>query len=180
MMMHLSLFGILLLGLGASAAPFNFQPQHPINGLNELQAIESVRHSVELYPLYVDSKNFSAFSEIFTSDLVATYAPCPVFHGPTALGTFLQDALSPVVTQHHLGTQVIDIIDRNSANATTYIRAFHFAGSGVGPNQTLEIFGRYEDQLRPGPDGVWKIFERNSIVMVCLPSFRRSFIEHYA
>lgn len=130
-------------------------------------AFQSIRNTLNTYPLAIDSKDFPALSSVFLPDAVANYsAPLGILTGLPTIEHELAGDLAPVTTQHALSTSVIDVsTDGQSANTKTYFTATHF-GHGIYNGQIYTAYGRYEDLLILGTDG-WRIKSRHLVYMVC-------------
>lgn len=87
-----------------------------------------IHNTLALYPLSIDSKNYTALSRVFTCDVVANYsAPLNVVTGLSHLQAVLSESLFYVSTQHSFATQVIDVFDGGrEAKSLTYFTATHF------------------------------------------------------
>ena len=108
--------------------PLSLTPQGP-------SAQDQIRNTLAHYPLAIDGKNFAALNLVFTADAVANYsAPLNVLNGLKAIETTLELNLRPVLSQHALSTQVIEIsTGGKSAKSVTYYTASHFGqGAKVG------------------------------------------------
>ena len=105
--------------------------------LQDADIQNQIRNTLAHYPLAIDGKNFDALDLVFTADAVANYsAPLYVLSGLDEIMRVLQRSLSPVLSQHTYGTQVIEIEKgRKTAKALTYFTANHF---GVG-NSTGKV-----------------------------------------
>jgi hypothetical protein len=150
----LPLFATLSLALFAVGDVF----QNPID-------IDSIRNTLALYPLSIDSKNFAGLALVFTPDAVANYGqPLGVLNGLSEIQQTLSTALANVLSQHSLTTQHITLLDNNNATATTYVIASEF-GVGVYNGQLLTIWAKYDDLLRTN-SGSWLIYDRLVTYMV--------------
>ena len=91
-----------------------------VNG-QSLTTWEQIHQTLSTYPLAIDSKNFGLLSQVFTTNAVANYSTgTGVLTGLPNIETTLQQELSPVITQHLLGTMKIDIAaNGTAANSTT-------------------------------------------------------------
>ncbi|KAL3463456.1 hypothetical protein BJX64DRAFT_287474 [Aspergillus heterothallicus] len=160
----------------ASATP-SAQPQpqpYPLASLPSLfppradpdpTPIESIRQTLALYPLAIDSKNFSSLSLIFAPDAVANYsAPLGVLTGLPEIESVLNASLACVTTQHSLGTQVINVLSHEMARSVTYYTAAHF-GKGDLSSETAVVYGQYQDIWKKARDGTWRIVGRDLVYM---------------
>ena len=109
------------------------------------------------YATAIDTKNWSLFRGLFTSDCVFDVSG-QRFHGIDALTEHMEALHEPLDgSRHHLGNFVIEV-DGDTAGATSYLDALlvrrrHPNGS------TLRVTGSYEDDLRR-ESGRWLIHER--------------------
>lgn len=103
--------------------------------------IEQIRNTASIYPLIIDSQAFDQLTLVFTQDVWANYSTgVGVLDGIANVTAALSASLEYVETQHHLGTQVIDIDPSGSyARSLTYYRAVHFRKGqmGVAPAGTV-------------------------------------------
>ena len=130
--------------------------------------ILAIRNTLALYPLSIDSKNFSMLASVFSPDVVADYAPpIGVLNGLSAVQTTLEEELKPVMTQHSYGTQYINKLANGSeARAVTYYTASQF-GTGSKTGQVLYSYGQYQDYLiKNMSSGQWFIQDRTLVYMV--------------
>jgi len=127
----------------------------------------AIRNTLALYPLSIDSKNFSMLSAVFAPNVVADYsAPIGVLNGLSAVQTTLEEELKPVMTQHSYGTQYIDKLASGwEARAVTYYTASQF-GMGSKKGQVLYSYGQYQDYLvKDTSSGQWFIQDRTLVYM---------------
>lgn len=142
----------------------------------DLASIEAIRQVAALYALAIDGRDFEALREVFTDDARANYSdPIGELQGVQAI----IDALPPGLTvfpstQHHLGTQYIQICGPNNAVSVTYFQASHYfvpytgVGDTIGNDQVLIDRAQYQDVWGRQRDGKWKITNRNLVRMVCI------------
>ena len=116
--------------------------------LQDADIQNQIRNTLAHYPLAIDGKNFDALDLVFTTDAVTNYsAPLFVLAGLDEIKRVLQRSLSPVLSQHSYGTQIIEIEKgRETAKALTYFTASHF---GVG-NATGKVCHPFSAQGRQG------------------------------
>lgn len=127
--------------------------------------ILAIQNTLALYPIYLDTKEFTSFASIFTPDVYANYSgPYPWIGLPELQGN-LSSFLVNVTTQHSLTTQYIQMLEQGKANVTTYLIAQHF-GSGAYEGEMATAYGKYEDTLKLTSDRVWKVSTRTYIPMV--------------
>lgn len=123
--------GIPLPSLPDLFAP-NRNPSPP-----DLVAESQIRNTLALYPLSIDSKNFTALSSVFHPDAVANFSePLNVVTGLPEIMSAIESALGLFAgTQHIYGTQTIRVDDaRECARSVTYFSAAHF-GKGEAEGQ---------------------------------------------
>jgi SnoaL-like domain len=96
---------------------------------NALSTWKQIHQTIHTYPLAIDRKNFSLLREVFTPNAFANYTgPLSSLTGLQAIETALTVSVANVLSQHLLGTIVIDIHkDQKSANSTTYFQASLFS-----------------------------------------------------
>ncbi|KAG6903134.1 hypothetical protein C0995_004681 [Termitomyces sp. Mi166 len=138
-------------------------------------SVLAIKDTINHYPLAIDSKNFSALSNIFTVDAIANYSPpLGVLSGLETIQNVLQSSLAPVTSQHGLSTQTVTLFSNTEANTTTYFTAQQF-GMGIWEGQLFTSYGRYEDHLILTRDG-WRIDRRHLIYMV--GHFEAAYLQH--
>ena len=127
------------------------EPQDPT-------ALAQIANTLALYPLAIDGKDLSQLKNVFFADAVANYsAPIGVLKSLPVIEKTLGPLLAPVTTQHHLGTQVIDLLPGGcKARSLTYFTASQF-GKGKYEGEALYVYGQYQDFLARDKDGIWKI-----------------------
>jgi SnoaL-like domain len=164
-------FSILLTLLTNLIFPFlalgNGQPQNPSD-------ILAIKNTLAKYSIAIDSKNFdNGLPAVFTEDAIANYTlPTGVLNGLPAIIQTLSNSLVNFTTQHSLTTQLIDIVGNNKAESVTYLMATHFGIDGtIYEGLVSKAFSKYEDKLRVD-HGVWKIYHRLELDMVCSISTR--------
>ncbi|KAJ5960016.1 uncharacterized protein N7479_007166 [Penicillium vulpinum] len=127
--------------------------------------IEAIRNTLAIYAFAIDGKDFGALDKVFTSDAVANYsAPLNVLTPLSTIKSVLGTSLACVTTQHHLGTQRIDVLSPITAKSVTYFRAAHF-GKGDLENEVAYAYGQYQDNWQRQASGTWRIVHRNLVYM---------------
>ena len=102
-----------------------------------------IRNTMAHYPLAIDGKNFAALDLVFAADAVANYStPLNVLTGLPQIEAVLEQALAPVLSQHALSTQVIEIEKGGeTAKSVTYFTASQFGmGNMTGKVSKLDQF----------------------------------------
>lgn len=127
----------------------------------------AIQHTINQYPLAIDSKNFDKLSDVFTDDAFADYGvPVGVMNGLPQIKSVLNSSLFNVTSQHSLTTQSIDNVKNGKADATTYVIATEFGKEGTQfDGLMIVIYARYEDKLKDTHDG-WRIYHRVVVFMV--------------
>ncbi|KAK3672500.1 hypothetical protein LTR78_007550 [Recurvomyces mirabilis] len=100
--------------------------------------LEEIRYTLNLYPIIIDGKAFSALDQVFTATAVANYSsPLNVLTPLSTIKTTLAASLAPVNTQHSLTTQFIEISPGAcTARSVSYYTAAHF-GVGIYEGEVL-------------------------------------------
>ena len=163
---------LVLLALDTSAqtpiAFFDLPTAYPLS-LKQQPAVsqEQIRNTMAHYPLAIDGKNFAALDLVFTQNAVANYsAPLGVLIGLPQIKAVIQQALAPVISQHALSTQVIEIEKGNrKARSVTYFTASQF-GTGNKTGKVLYSYAQYQDSWVKVGDEEWRIYQRNLVYMV--------------
>jgi hypothetical protein len=154
-------------------------PRQKFSKLANLADIEEIRQALSQYPFSIDSRDFGALSDVFTTDAIANYsAPLGVLNGLPAIETTLSAALSQFSgTQHQLGTQRIRLCEKDTAISATYYRAVHYLNATGGALQVIDdsgvliAYSQYQDSWVK-LNGTWKIAYRNNVYMVSFSSRR--------
>ena len=129
--------------------------------------IVQIQQTLNLFPLSVDTKNYSLLADIFTSDVTANFLIGSVLHGLEAVQQQLETHLKGLVSHHSLTTQSVVVGEnRDTASATSYLIA-NFFGQGDLARQVLTNYGQYADTLVRDPGtGGWKVNNRTLILTV--------------
>ena len=124
---------------------------------------EEIHQTLHKYPLAIDFKNGLLFTDVFAPDAFANYTgPLANLTGIDVIRDSLLASVNGLVSQHQLGTTLIDICCTSSkhANSTTYFTANLVS---VKPSKTAGdftvLFGNYRDQLVVTSEG-WRIKQR--------------------
>ena len=180
---HLSLIAIL-----TCAAHNDAHPAH-------LSTWVQIHQTLHTYPLAIDGKDSALFSQVFAPNAVANYTgPLANLTGLNAIVTGLQASVANLLSQHHLGTTVInvhedkksvkrdagfdgEVLDERdglyavgqdgatTANSSVYFTANLFGtGKKYPANAHVYLYGRYEDDLVKLKQG-WRILKRQLIFM---------------
>ncbi len=129
--------------------------------LDELAAIEAIKQLKARYFRHIDTKDWSAWAEAFTDDVVYYDDPTPfpsttepVRAGKDAFVGFVREALDPCMTVHQGHTPEIEILDDRSARG---IWALHVVTRADGNDRVA--YGHYHERYEKGADGRWRIKE---------------------
>ena len=83
--------------------------------LDELIAIEQIKHLKAQYFYHVDSKNWDGLGALFTDDCRFELEEAPELFGPAAFLETIKPHISDAITVHHGHDPVIDITGPDSA-----------------------------------------------------------------
>lgn len=123
--------------------------------LLEKVAIEEV---LNRYAIALDSRDWNALDQVFTSDATALYHGPGHFQGREAIVGLVRSVLEKCgATQHLLGNVRISL-DGEKAEAKCYLQAIH-AGKGAYEGKVMTFWGEYRDKLVKTVDG-WRISYR--------------------
>lgn len=131
-------------------------------------AIVEIQQTLNLFPISVDTKNYTILADIFTVDATADFVVVPTVHSLAAIQQVLQASLAGLVTQHSFTTQVIKIQNRREASAITYLIG-NFFGQGELAGQVLSNYGQYQDSLRFVDGQGWRVDNRTLVNTVSSP-----------
>lgn len=141
----------------------------------DTDAIAAITQGLSLYGIALDTKNFTALSGTFTSDIFAAVAPGGPIVGLPAYEAFLASNLSPYKTQHISTTVFAYDIGNGAAQSISYQQAIYF-GSGSLVGQIVTFYERFDDIWRKSEaDGSFKIAKRSLNIFVSRPLSRSCF-----
>lgn len=134
-------------------------------GYGPLTVWEEIHQTLNTYPIAIDSKSGALFSQVFTPDAFANYTgPLSNLRGLRNITVALQASVANVLSQHQLGTTVINIQD-DKANSTTYFVASLFGTGKKYPTTAyVYLYGQYRDTLVRLEQG-WRIKTRYLVFM---------------
>lgn len=121
---------------------------------------EAISQTLNTYPIAVDFKRADLFPKIFTENVFANYTG--YLSNVTGLNNFTEALLlsvSSLITQHQLGTTLIDIANSSYANSTTYFTANLVSIAPATQGSFSILFGLYRDTLVGTQQG-WRINTR--------------------
>ena len=137
----------------------------PPVGVADPYVIEAITQGLALYDIAIDTKNFSALSGAFTTDVVPNVAPVPI-KGLAAYEAFLQADLAGSRTKHTTDTVFVSNIEPYTAQSISYSDAIYF-GRGSALGQQFTFYERFDDVWsKDKVDGSWKISERSLVFFV--------------
>ncbi|KAF7887917.1 uncharacterized protein EAF01_011071 [Botrytis porri] len=125
---------------------------------------ELIRNAIANVAISFDMNTFENLRNSFTKDCVADYTgSLGLMNGIATVIQQLQKTIGHVSTFHSLSTQVIRLTGDNTAEATTYVTASHFAD-----DKSFFAEARYLDKLVKVTEGVnvkWLIDHRLTTMM---------------
>lgn len=137
----------------------------PPVGVADPYVIAAITQKLALYDIAIDTKNFSALSGTFTTDVAPNVALVPI-KGLAAYEAFLQADLAGKRTKHTTDTVFVSNIEPYTAQSISYSDAVYF-GRGSALGQQFTFYERFDDVWsKDKVDGSWKISERSLIFFV--------------
>ncbi|TGO18337.1 hypothetical protein BTUL_0010g00060 [Botrytis tulipae] len=110
---------------------------------------EIIRNTIASVAISFDMNTFEELRNSFTEDCVADYTgSLGLMNGIDTVIQQLQKTIGHVSTFHSLSTQVIRLTGNNTAEATTYVSASHFAD-----DKSFFAKARYLDKLTKLTEG---------------------------
>jgi hypothetical protein len=126
----------------------------------EFRALEALKAR---YFRLMDTKQWDAWRELFTDDLVFTMetTPVPTTDEPVTVGgdefvEHVSRALRTAVTVHHGHMPELELLDARTARG---VWAMFDWVDDVRTGRGIQGFGHYHEQYRKGGDGRWRIAE---------------------
>ena len=118
---------------------------------------QQIEQSLIAYCMQLDRMDLAALAALFTDDCEVDFGDDPRLKssGSAALAQSMQRVWRWVRTSHHLSNVVIDFVNDDTANVTSYVYAWH--ENPDGSNAT--ILGRYLDRF-VRQSGRWLIAQR--------------------
>ena len=121
---------------------------------------DKIRNTISNYAIALDDKNWALLEEVFTTDCEICYPqPLGTLRGLQTTKDTLSHTIGHLSTQHALSTQVINVTDKGTATATTYITASHFLDdrSFVSMGKLCDTLVNISDDLN---NAQWRISTR--------------------
>ncbi len=126
-----------------------------------LEDIEAIHQLKARYFRHLDTKNWSAWREVFTDDVEFYNDPTPLPTGTTPIRQggdefvgYVSQALANCVTVHQGHMPEIEILDEHQARGIwamfDYVKDNDQDEARIG-------YGHYHEEYRKGPDGQWRI-----------------------
>lgn len=95
--------------------------QPPESILDRLESESKIRNKLALYAIATDGKNYSALSNVFTSDVVLNFVPTyGVVRGLDTFQGVLMKTLAQVDTQISFGTELVKVFEDNPCIASSF------------------------------------------------------------
>ncbi|KAL9583853.1 MAG: hypothetical protein Q9212_002471 [Teloschistes hypoglaucus] len=130
----------------------------------EAMTIGSIHNVLALFNLALDSKNFEALRDVYTTDIKARVARVPTNDIDSLIRFYNGTALGDVVTQHTAHTIFVYDLQRESAKSISYANALYFSKVQEGQIFARDVdtfYERYDDVWQRQKDGRWLIKERS-------------------
>ena len=118
------------------------------------------------YCLFVDSRQYDRFLDVFTEDGVMGRGPkSPGFNGRKEIEAYLKVRRTDIYLKHVSANVIIDVIDENNATGMSYFTVYR--KEGYVPGETIQptapaIVGEYRDRFVRDSDGKWRIKQRDA------------------
>lgn len=114
--------------------------------IEDLIAERSIYRNLVAFACAMDERNWDAFADIASMDLVAELGQGEI-QGRDTIVSFMRLFLDNCgTTQHLLGNVIIDV-DGDTAKSTAYVCDMHL-GSGEKSDMTFRTLGRYNDEWK--------------------------------
>ncbi|KAL8729176.1 MAG: hypothetical protein Q9166_004915 [cf. Caloplaca sp. 2 TL-2023] len=113
-------------------------------------AIGSIHNVLALFNYALDTKNFDALRDIYTTDAIAKVARVPTSDLESLIEFYNGTALGDVFTQHIAHTVFVYAITHDTAKSISYANALYFS-----PIEEGKIFARDVDVLYERYDDSW-------------------------
>jgi hypothetical protein len=135
-----------------------------MNEIEKLVALEELRLLKARYFRYLDTKQWSAWSELFEPDIVADFrdeSPDTVYRGREEFVNTVKGSLDPAVTLHHGHTPELEILSPTTAKGIWVMQDWLYwpeGGNKVGIPGIHSVlgWGHYHETYLKGSSG-WRI-----------------------
>lgn len=152
-------------------------PQRPLTNYgaftarsgSEAAIIGSIHNVLALFNLALDTKNFDALRDVYTTDVVAKVAREPTNDLESLIKFYNGTTPGNVVTQHTSHTILVYDIKHLTAKSISYANAYYFSPLEEGKlfaRDVNSVYERYDDSWVREPSGQWKIKERSINIYV--------------
>jgi ketosteroid isomerase-like protein len=121
---------------------------------------DAICNTVNLYPVAVDTLQWSLFDRVFSEDCLVDFGGPAVFEGLEPLKAIFDVIHSPFKASQHFTSNHQVAVDGDAATCITYVRAIFVRDMPKGGNM-FESTGWYDDVLTRTPGG-WRIARRLS------------------
>ena len=140
-------------------------PEPEMRHLVDHQQIEQV---LIAYCVHLDRMDLAALTALFTADCDVDYGDDPRLKskGAAGLGASLERMWRWARTSHHLSNVMIEFEDDETAQATSYVQAWHERADG----SSATIMGQYHDRI-VRQSGRWLIAQRRMVMNGCDAGF---------
>jgi ketosteroid isomerase-like protein len=119
-----------------------------------------VRAAVQRYAFAIDSLDYDALRDVFTSDATAQYHQHPLLSGNQAIADFLQERVGDTIWHQHFITTTRVTLQGDTAHADSAFIA-HATKHSI-PGKVRMTLGSYHDRLTRTADG-WRITHRDQV-----------------
>ncbi len=121
-----------------------------------LADVEAIKALHARYLRLLDDRLPGEMRELFTDD-ARIEASSRTFDDPEGFVAYLADpANRPRWTVHHGHMPEIELLDEHSGRAIWQLAAHAGVDDGAGGERVVARFGRYQCEVRKGPDGAWR------------------------
>jgi hypothetical protein len=132
------------------------QAETRMNAIDRLVALEDLRLLKARYFRFLDSKQWTEWSELFEPDIVADFdhdAPGLVYRDRDSFVSAIRSALGPALTLHHGHTPELEVLGPDAARGVWTMQDWLYwpeGGNTVGVTgiQTLLGWGHYHETYR--------------------------------
>lgn len=121
---------------------------------------DAICNTVNLYPIAVDTLQWSLFDRVFTDDCIVDFGGPAVFEGLDVLKSIFDVIHAPFKASQHFTSNHQILVNGDSATCLSYVRAIFVRDMPEGGNM-FESTGWYDDVLQRGDSG-WLIGKRVS------------------
>ncbi|KAI4234099.1 MAG: hypothetical protein L6R40_006864 [Gallowayella cf. fulva] len=158
----LALFNLAQSQLGQSQLTNygGFTPKSPVDAMT----IGAIHNVLALFNYALDTKNFGALRDVYTTDVIAKVARVRTNDLESLIKFYNGTALGDVVTQHTAHTIFVYAITPTTAKSISYANALYFSPIEEGKLFARAVdtfYERYADTWAKQKYGQWQIKERS-------------------